>query len=531
MTARPSLEEARSRLRELGYLDAGVERLLFKPVFEWRGSAFLPAVILGAFAAALAAVAAADAAEPGFGSSPSSAAVLFLHIFLADLLPAAILAFGLAKMAERSRSPGSAATLAGLGAAALVFLLWLAGTYALARELSPRALLWGVPIAISALLLAAAARLAFLAKAFERSGALPSRGARRVFALAAAAGLLTAGLLFFWRREPPPPVPPPHPAPRSVPVVVLAIDGLDLDSSGKGTRAAALLAGGSTGWWPAYSASPPEIWTTIASGVSPRRHGVRALARLRPIGSSAALRPPFGTAWYLRRLGRALRLVSNVPISGADRRSLDFWEVAASAGIPSLSVGWWAAAPWPGATVVENRAIFSRSRDAVDADRIALASFEAAAEEGFGVQTVYLPGCDIARSDAVRRAAVLGRLEPFLSRRIDLARGGRLVLAVVAADSHPSPGSLARLVVFDRGGPRRTVRIRPEDVTPSILARAGVPAAGDLEGRPVAALFSPDSLDRTTVATYGPRVLPAAAPEPESDREYLEKLRSLGYLK
>src|SRR5207244_1079113 len=189
----------------------------------------------------------------------------------AGLLPAAIVAWFLSKLAERSRAPGSAATLAGFGAAALVFLLWIVGTYALARELSPRTLLWGVPVAASALLLAAAVRLAFLARAFERSGVLPRRGARRVFALAAAAGLVTAGLLFLSRGEPPAQAAAPQPAPRSAPVVVVGIDGLDLDSSGRGCAPAVLLAGGSGGWWPASPASPPEIWTTIASGVGPGR--------------------------------------------------------------------------------------------------------------------------------------------------------------------------------------------------------------------------------------------------------------------
>jgi hypothetical protein len=88
------------------------------------------------------------------------------------------------------------------------------------------------------------------------------------------------------------------------------------------------------------------------------------------------------------------------------------------------------------------------------------------------------------------------------------------------------------MVVFDgTAAAPRSVRIRPEDAAPSILARSGVPPARDLPGAPVPALFAPGTLDSSTVASYGPRVVPAAAPAPESDREYLEKLRSLGYLK
>jgi hypothetical protein len=531
VTGPPTLEEARTRLRELGYLDAGVERLLFRPVFEWRGGAFLPAVVIGAFAAALAAVAAVEASEPGFGGSLSAVMALFAHVFVADLLPAALLAFGLGLVADRSRRPGFAATAAGLGAAALIFTLWIAGTYGLAREFSPRSLLWGVPVTAAALFLAAAVRLGFLARAFARSGSLPGGAARRVFAVAAAAGLVAAVALLASRREATAAAAP-HVAPRKVPIVVLAVDGLDLDGAGRPAEAGRLLATGATGWWPAQRVSPPEIWTDLATGEPARQHGVRALARVRPIGSPLALRPPLGTSWWLRRAGPAVGAVSNAPVSGADRRRLDFWEVSASAGIPSLSVGWWAASPWPGATVVENRAILGRARDGAQADRVAVGLFDEQRRKGYGLATLYLPGCDIARDDPAARRAATAAVENWLAEGIARAARSEWVLVVLAADSHPTAsGALGRMVVFDGAAPPRSLRVRPEDAAPSILARVGIPAARDLSGAPVPALFAPGSLESATVATYGPRVVPAVAPPPESDREYLEKLRSLGYLK
>lgn len=530
MTRRPTLEEARARLRELGYLDAGVERILFRPIFEGRGGAWLPAIAIGAFAAAFAAVAAVEASEPGF-ESVRAAAVLFLHVFVADLAPATILAMGLGLLADRSRTPGVAATVAGLAAAAGVFALWIFGTYGLAREISARSLLWGIPVSVGALFLAAAVRLAFLARAFAGSGALPGRAARRGFAAAAAVALVTAALLFSSRREPPP-APAPQPSPRPVPTVVLAVDGLDLDGPGKPPAVSDLLSRGATGWWPAERRSPPELWTDLASGVPSRRHGVRTLTRVRPVGSPLSLRPPLGTSWYLRRLGPLLRLVSNAPVSGSDRRSLDFWEVSASAGIPSLSVGWWASASWPGATIVDNRTILAKATDGVDADRVALVLFENLTLRGYGLKTVYLPGCDIERDDPARHRAASMRVHDLLADSVRRAERGELVLVVLAADSHPtSRQALGRMVVFDGAAAARTVRIRPVDVAPSILARTGVPAARDLPGRPVAPLFSPGALETATVPTYGPRTVPATPSVPESDREYLEKLRSLGYLK
>ena len=530
MTRRPTLEEARTRLRELGYLDAGVEKLLFRPVFEGRGGALLPAVLIGAAAAALSAVAAVEVSEPGFSGSITAAVVLFVHMFLANLAPAAILGLALGWLADRSRAPGVAATVAGLCAAMTVVGLWVAGTYGLARELPLRSLLWGIPVALAALLLAAAVRLAFLARAFAHSGALPGRAIRRVFAAAVAAGLLVAVL--FPSRHETPAVPAPQPSPRPLPIVVLAVDGLDLDGQGKPPGIAEMLSHGATGWWPAQHLSPPEIWTDLSTGVSSRRHGVRTLTRVRPAASPLALRPPFGTSWYLRRLGPALRLVANAPVSGSDRRSLAFWEVSASAGIPSLSVGWWASAPWPGATVIDNRAILARAADGVGADRAAAVLFEEAMKKGYGVGTVYLPGCDITRSDAATRGAALARIEELLRDHSERAARSESVLVVLSADSHPSSsGALGRMTVFDGIGQARSVQIRPADVAPSILARAGVPAARDLSGRPVAPLFLPGSLETATVDTYGPRIVAPSATPASTDREYLEKLRSLGYLK
>jgi hypothetical protein len=46
----------------------------------------------------------------------------------------------------------------------------------------------------------------------------------------------------------------------------------------------------------------------------------------------------------------------------------------------------------------------------------------------------------------------------------------------------------------------------------------------------VAALFAPGSLETQSVETYGSRIAPAPPARRGSDREYLERLKSLGYL-
>jgi hypothetical protein len=271
------------------------------------------------------------------------------------------------------------------------------------------------------------------------------------------------------------------------------------------------------------------MWTDLATGVSGTRHGIRALEWVRPF-RLPALRPPFGTSWYFRGVGLALGTVSRSPVSAWERRSLAFWEVAASAGLPSLAVGWWASGPWPNATVVENREVLAHAATGSDADVVATAEFERRVE-GKTLGTVYLPGADIVREQPPARRVVLARIRSLLERLIDRARAGQIALVVLAADSHPVAGSLGRMVVFDGSSLRsRMVRIAPEDVAPSLLARAGVPPARDLPGRPAVSLFAPGSLETAGVATYGDRIPPESAAPKESDREYLEKLKSLGYL-
>ncbi len=535
MSATPpvSLEEARRRLKELGYLDGRVERFLFRRAFEGRGGLFLPAILLGAFGAALAAVAAVDAADPEIGRSVPSFLVLFGHLFAASLLPAGALAGLAAAVADRARRPAAAALAAGLLTGGLVVGLWIAGS----RDLGANwlhGLVWGVPVSAAAVLAARGARSGVLARAYAHAHRLPEARRHRVFLAVAATGLLVGALVFALRPQPEA-ARPPQPASRLDEVRVIAIDGLGLDDP-KGPASRRLrerLSRAATGWWVLPQGSPPEIWTTLAAGVEPARHGVRALDRVRPLGGSLAVRPPLGMRWYLRGLGPTLGLVARAPVSVRDRRSLDFWEVYASAGLASVSVGWWASGPWPGARVFGNEDVLAQAGSGLEVDRIALGLLKEARDSwGGSLSTVYLPSLDITRNDKTARSEAAANVEMFLADQIDHAESDMhaFVLVVLLADSHPSPAGLGRMIVFDRGAPQaRRIHIRPEDVAPSILARAGIPVATDLPGRPVVSLFEPGRLDTSTVPTYGPRLAPVVIRR-GTDREYLEKLKSLGYL-
>jgi hypothetical protein len=352
-----------------------------------------------------------------------------------------------------------------------------------------------------------------------------------VFAGALILALAAAGVLLVVGTPEEKAVAAPTPVPRREPVIVLAIDGLRHDAP-QGPAASAvveLLEGGSGGWWPARPVSPPELWTDLATGEAAAEHGVRALERVRPAGSRVSMRPPLGTRWYLRGIGPRISTVESAPVSSGERRRLAFWELAAASGLPSAAVGWWASGRWPGAEVIDNREIFGRVSDGLAADDAAWKAFLPLSSRA--VATVYLPGCDILRSNPPAREAAASRILEWLRGLVPRAKSGEIVLIVLTADSHAATAeSTGRMTVFDRDVPAGLRRIRAEDAAPSILARAGVPAAGDLPGAPVPELFAAGSLERSRVATWGPRVAPADAPSRESDREYLEKLRSLGYL-
>lgn len=524
---RPTLAEARARLRDLGYLQGRVERFVFRRALQGTAGLFLPLAIAGALGTAVAETAAVCASQFRYAQSAWAATLLFGHLFLAAIVPSALFATLLFAVAGRSRRPGGGAAAAGFLAAGTVLALWLFGTWRLGPERAGVALLWGVPVTLAALLLGAITRATFLARAFASSGRLPERPRRAILLFAVAGALSGAALLFAARQEPVRPEPP-LPSPRATPVVVVGVDGLALDASPGEAALSSLLSAGATGSWPARSASPAEIWTDLATGVPASRHGVRALEWVRPAGLPP-LRPPLGTSWYLRGVGLSTGLVSRAPVSARERRSLAFWEVAASAGLPTVAVGWWASGPWPGAAVVENREVLARSTGGLDVDAVAIWEFSRLSP-GRALSAVYLPGPDILRHNRTSRAAALAQVQSFLVPEIDRARRGETVLIVLAADSHPPPESVGRMIVFDGTAATSTVRMGSEDAAPSILARAGVPAARDLPGRPVPSLFRQGSLETTTVATYGERVAPPSAAARDSDREYLEKLKSLGYL-
>ena len=122
---RPSLDEARARLKELGYLRGRVERFVLRRSLE-GGSAFFVAVLAaGAIALSLSPTAAVASSQLRYAGSPRGIALLFLELVVVGLLPAGLFATALSFAAARSRRPGRHAGAFALAGSAGVLALWL----------------------------------------------------------------------------------------------------------------------------------------------------------------------------------------------------------------------------------------------------------------------------------------------------------------------------------------------------------------------------------------------------------------------
>src|SRR6185295_2234345 len=157
--------------------------------------------------------------------------------------------------------------------------------------------------------------------------AVPPR-ARRVLPLLGLAGAFVLGIvgtLLFQSRSH---ILPEHSRKAAAPVVLIGLDGADwniidpLIAAGKMPNLAALIERGSRGRLLTLSPTlSPVIWTTIATGVKPERHG---------IVDFTAINKDTGAA---------------VPVTSNLRRVPALWNILSDAGRTVGFVGWWASFP------------------------------------------------------------------------------------------------------------------------------------------------------------------------------------------
>ena len=608
-------EAIRRRLQERGYLVGHVGRFVLLPRVPGRtigrgilGPAARAAIVSGPLLAALLAALLAWSERPLERASdlplfwlyllvPASVAVLVFD-FAAALVVAALLGRRGARSA--AADPTRAAVVTSVLAFLYLLALWRtrAGGGPLVEDLFFVLLAIPAVVAIGHL-----ASLVSLAGVVHRTGDVPV--ARRGRLGIVIAGVVVVGSLALATRpllvgDAEPGVPEPFPVlGGSGRVVVLGIDGLDADLlAGLAERGALVgllqtLEEGST--FPMRrvgTSEPAEVWTTIATGLPGRMHGVHGAQADRLAGVGTTLRGalPLWEVW------RSLLPLRAVPTTRGIRRAPAVWEIAAS-HLGTAVVGWWAT--WPAPLDESHRrdsrvryvltdrvlakllagspfdrdaspsALFERLKRAFPAEVARLRgeftarfagedsqgaawAWESLLIDAFACERVaelmsdpdvelayaYLPGLDILRVrltssfDPDRTELLELYAEALEARLLSILTSPRLTTVVVA---DPGRSAAAEGFVSVRGPSARAACVGSPltelDMAPLVLRLLGFPRSLEMPGRAPESCFERPAVPLGSVPSYG-RLPPAERrTSSASDPEILDRLRSLGYLR
>lgn len=321
---------------------------------------------------------------------------------------------------------------------------------------------------------------------------------------------------------------------------------------------------------------PAAFWTTVATGLVPAGHGVVSLDTYRPSGVATPLARSGPWRGWWRHVAEPLGLAEYRPLLAHGRRAPAIWELAARGGAPVAALGWWATYPAeplpglvlahdayhlllegaPGAIAPEERReeLTALARD-VDPgpfrEAVASALPEAAAERA--LERALLPDRflrEAARREAARAPKVLALYQPGADLLAEGWTAGELPLEyllrlqLVEIDSlvaELADGVGAVVILFDPGrrGPgegralvwrgecaaARRPQVDPRALAAGLLRAAGLPQSRELPAPPGFCFWPPPP---ATVDRY-PRREVEASPA-DAGGEYLENLRSLGYL-
>ena len=471
---RHRVDALREQLRALGYLDARVDRFVLGAAATRErpaGLALAASARIGLLAGVLLGPAAAiglRARAPELVTSASDAVVFAIYLAgffgIAAAIGAAFAVLIAGAIARRAATrPGFAtharrvAMLAGLavGLACLAYLaLWWRSAAGLAGATSTAWTLVVLAVAVSiSLLLGHAVTVTVLAwLARSGFGAAMSRGLPLsswqaqlplgVISLAGAAAILIAST-----PELPTLAPPPITVvPTGQRLLVLAIDGVDLATldrlraAGRTPALARLLSGSAATLASDPDRDPARVWTTIATGQPPDRHGVRALESRQVAGVQGRLTST-SPAWVTLTAATDLIRLTRPSIASGDQRLMPtFWEVAARAGLRTAVVHWWATWPAPPnlGTVISDRAILRLEHGGAANGEIAPAALYATLEQSAGARR------DAAKARAA--AAALAGASPETAAAI--TRSAELDATIASLAGDRALGDLDLLVVY-----------------------------------------------------------------------------------
>jgi hypothetical protein len=373
MTEEP-IADLRKQLRELGYLDAGVDRFVLGGASERRGPVALAARtsvrvgLLGGILLGPAAALGLGARLPGLVTGVRDASVLALYLAVLFLIAVTAAAFVLALVLRRA--PKIAGWIFTIGCL-LYLTLWWQNANAGFGWSAPVWTAFALIVAVAmSLLLGHAVRIATLGVLAggghsETLPPVPSRSWRVIvgggaLAFAGAAALLIATA----SSEAHAPLPEPLAVVNSrAPVWLIALDGFDpatyaqLEGSLPNLRAA--LGGRRFELQAQDTSDPARAWTTIATGVPPETHGVHAIETRRVPGLRGALVRDTRLGRLIGAASDVVRLTRPSIVSSEQRQAKTMWEVAEDAGLRAAVINWWATWPAPstGGIVVTDRAV------------------------------------------------------------------------------------------------------------------------------------------------------------------------------
>jgi hypothetical protein len=386
-------DELRERLRALGYLNAPVDRFVLGGAGDRRSTAALAASAsarIGLIAGLLLGPAGSVgllSKLPELITSATDALVIALYLAAMFGVAAAIAAFAvimpaslIAKSASASAALPARVRRVAAAAGIVIFLaslayltLWWRAAVTTSSAPTPlfSAAVLGVAVAISLVLghAVAVTALAVVARINRSSPetltpGVPLSSWRATVGLAVVAFAGAAALLFASApgSAAAPASPPLTVVPTGERVLVLGIDGLDLAlldrlrsaSPGSLPSFSRLLAGSSAALTSDADRDPARVWTTIATGQPPERHGINALEGRQLAGVEGRLRTKSGAGALLAGATDLLRLTRPAITSGSERRIPTFWEVAARTGLRTSVIHWWAT--WPAAPTGEDAA-------------------------------------------------------------------------------------------------------------------------------------------------------------------------------
>jgi hypothetical protein len=291
---------------------------------------------------------------------------------------------------------------------------------------------------------------------------------------------------------------------------------LPLTSQGKLPFFATVLAEGAYGRLESITPTrSAALWTTVATGKLPYKHGVLG-AEVHPAGflspgAELALLPK----WIGFRRWGTLGGGARPPEPGA-RRASTLWEILSRLGVRTRVTAWPAAGD----------SLPAEPADA-SAELLYLPGLAGVSEQTWGgFHAVYFSGSRAAEDQraAARLAAYYAELDRTLGEAWRLAGGPRRLLVIVSANGvRPASGVTGRatgqrdgLLLLSGPGIRRGAILsgaRLVDVVPTLLYALGYPVARDFDGQVLTAAFTDDLLAARPLAflpTYesAPRPVP-----------------------